>query len=163
VHRQVQLIKDSKPLANGRRSSVKPDTPWQGEELKHFWALANNAFGRERATERVYDIIAFRCKKSKLHELSRPEFLVLLNDLRFKAGDNLDAIFADTPMEPSWRRIRWLQRELGWTDARLINYIGWHGRKTGTNVDNIKWLTVQKARGIVIAMQRMRARERGLR
>ncbi len=154
MHRQLnQIIRDSKPPVE------TTGLPWVGEELKHFWALANHAFGRHEATQRVYDMIAFQLKKDRLHELSRPEFLHILNELRFKAGQDLDAIFQGTPMQPLWTRIRWLQREMRWSDGRLINYILWHGRKAGKNVESIRWLTVDKARAVVIGMQRIKDRE----
>jgi hypothetical protein len=151
-HSQVKLLRDSKPPVEAN------DKPWIGEELRHLWALANKVFGRSQATERVYDMIALKAHKTKLRELSRPDFLAILNDLRSRAGEELDTIFAASPMELTWRRIRWLQRELRWTDSRLVNYILFHGRKTNKNVESIRWLTVDKAKGIIVGMQRMRDR-----
>ncbi len=145
-----------------RQSAPAPEAPnpWQGEELKHFWALANSVFGPKQATGRVYDVISIRYKKGKLHELDRSEFAGLLAELHIRAQGNLDAQFRGTPMAGPWRKIRWLQRELDWSDQKLINYILWHGRKTGRAVDSINWLTVDKSRAIITGMHKMRARSR---
>ena len=68
----------------------------------------------------------------------------------------LDGYFAGQAMERSWRRIRWLQRQLGWSDARLVNYVLWHGSQSGSKIDHIRWLTVGKARGVITGMEKMR-------
>ena len=115
------------------------------------------------STARVYDMMAAQCGgKRHMHDLMRPEFMQLLNDLRFRAGKQLDEIFRGTEMWPSWLRIRWLQRELKWNDGRLANYILWHGKRTDSKIDHIKWLSVQKARGIVIGMQNILDRGRSV-
>ena len=153
MHTQLKVIRDSKPPVQG-------DTPWIGEELRHFWAMANQLFGKA-ATARVYDMMAAQCQKSRMHELTRKDFVLLLNDLRFRTGQQLDEIFRKTEMWPSWLRIRWLQRELKWSDGRLVNYILWHGKKTDNKIDHIRWLTVIKARGIIVGMQRILDKGRG--
>lgn len=157
MHTQLnRIIRDSKP-------PVEPvETAWTPEELKHFWALANTAHGRA-ATDRVYDMMALQCKKFKMHELSRPEFRTLLNELRWQAGRDLDEIFRETSMEPIWLRVRHLQRSLKWTDTRLVNYALFHGRKSGCHVDSLRWLTVDKLRAIAIGLDKILDRERAQR
>jgi len=130
-------------------------TPWTDKELKQFWASARAA-GMDR--EDVYCTLSARYNKSKLHDLTRMEFIRLIADMAKKQPyrqNALDGYFTGTPMEASWRHIRYLQRRLRWSDNDLANYIKWHGRKTGTNIEHLKWLTVQKSRGIITGMKKI--------
>lgn len=140
-----------------RQAPVPPT--WTTTELKRFWALARKA-GMSKDGVRILIEHTFDGKE-RLHDLTRAEFLRLLNDLVLKQTEvqgELDRYFAGTPMRWSWSKIRWLQRQLKWTDGQLINYIKWHGRKgytsTGTPyyTDHIRWLTVDKAHGIIAGM-----------
>jgi len=104
--------------------------------------------------------------KARLHDLTRVEFLRFLSDLSKKTGngkwdtgngaEDLDRFFAGTAVERPWLRIRWLQRRLEWSDQRLINYVLWHGNRTGSRIDHIRWLSVSKARGIITGMERIK-------
>ncbi|HPP07198.1 MAG TPA: hypothetical protein PLW88_07480 [Syntrophorhabdaceae bacterium] len=135
-------------------------SPWMGNELKRLWATAR---GVGMTHEDVYNAIKIQFGKERLHELTRQEFIKFLFDTAkkhpaYKTWHNrseLDEHFKDTPMEPSWRYIRFLQRRLGWSDEILAKYIAWHGKKIGTNIDNIKWLTVQKAHGVITGMKKI--------
>lgn len=134
------------------------NNPWNGTELKRFWATARSA-GLDSGN--VYEIIQERYPgRRRLHDLTRGEFMRLFTDIvqkQVSAHDNeLDTIFAGTSMEPSWLRIRWLQRQLQWSNDRLVGYILWHGRKSGRQIDSVRWLTVDKSRGIITAMEKMR-------
>jgi hypothetical protein len=134
---------------------------WSPTELRRFWALAR-ACGMDR--QAVHGLIAStfppqsgdRSGKTSLHELSRAEFIRLLNDLIVKQGgraiSELDSYYRGTEIEEQWGKIRWLQRRLKWTDTHLINYIKWHGNKCGMSVDHIRWLTVDKARAVIVGM-----------
>ncbi len=148
-HRQMnQIIRDSKP------PTEPVETPWTGgEELKYFWALANNVFGREHASARVYDIIGYRFKKAKLHEISRSDFLDLLVEFRLAASGEGELEKVLKKLGEQGGKIRWLQRRLAWTDYHLVKYILWHGKKTDRKIDNINWLIgSDKARGIITGM-----------
>ena len=136
------------------------DVPWEPIELRQFWAMAR-AVGMSK--ESVYNLIGKMFPgKEKLHALTRDEFIRLMNDLETKGvrdqgvKNSIDRYFAGTPMEAPWRRIRWLQRQLGWGDEHLKGYIKWHGKDTARWIDHIGWLTVDKARGIITGMEKMR-------
>jgi hypothetical protein len=129
-------------------------TPWASpRELRQFWAIANEVFEKKQAVERVHDAIQFQFHVEKMHELTREEFLKLMGDWAKKIAANrgnvLDSYFAGQAMEPSWRRIRWLQRQLAWTDAHLVNYI-----LALTHIDNVRWLSVNRAHAVISGMSK---------
>jgi len=139
------------------------NVPWEPIELKRFWAMARTA---GMSKDAVHSLIGKMFEgKEKLHDLTREEFVRLMGDIavkvmgsRLRGNDNsgMDGYFAGTPMAWSWKKIRWLQRQLGWSDVRLINYIKWHGKETVRKIDHVGWLTVDKARGIITGMEKIR-------
>ncbi len=129
--------------------------PWRGKELKRFWAMTHSA---GMSNDDIYSIIKLRFEKERMHELSRNEFIRLMTEIARKQTrykNEFDSHFKGTPMEPSWRYIRYLQRRLGWDDRDLATYVSWHGKKIGANIDNLKWLTVSKAHGIITGMKKI--------
>jgi hypothetical protein len=127
--------------------------PWRGGELKRFWAMTRAA-GIDRET--IYKTINCNFRKERLHNLTRTEFIQLMSFIaKNQKTESKDKHFLGTPMEAPWRHIRYLQRQLGWSDEDLGHYISWHGKKVGTNIDNVRWLTVEKARAIITGMKKI--------
>ena len=89
--------------------------------------------------------------------VTRGEFIRFFGELAQKCAGRdvqIDGYFVDTPMERPWRRIRWLQRQLGWTTDHLVNYCLNHSRYAYTGgIDHIRWLTVTKARGLITGLE----------
>jgi hypothetical protein len=54
-----------------------------------------------------------------------------------------------------WRKIRWLQRELRWSDTHLINYI-----KRECGIHHVQFLTVWGARAVINGMEKIMRIER---
>ena len=162
---QERVMKTLNPQSEIR--NPKSETSWSPRELRQFWAIANQVYGKDALT-RVYDTIAMQYKATKLHELDRGEFLKLTNDLALKTqgqgsgvrgqgpGKSLDSLFTGTAMERPWRHIRYLQRQLGWTELHLVNYI-----KMAARLDSINWLSVDRSRGVITGMMKVLKNKKG--
>lgn len=158
---QERVMKTLNPQAAIDNS--KSGTPWNSpRELRQFWAIANQAFGKGQALERVHDAIRFQFHVDKMHDLTREEFVKLMSDLALKNSElrtpnsKLDACFTGTAMERPWRHIRYLQRQLGWTELHLVNYI-----KMATHLDSINWLSVDRSRGVITGMAKVLKSKKG--
>jgi hypothetical protein len=123
------------------KKQVRPSAPWRGKELPHFWALVRKAgMGKED----IAGMTAARYKKDRLSDLTRHQWLEMLWHFRRAA----DPEYACS--DEQWERIKWLQHELGWTDAHLENYIKKFGR-----IDRIEWLCGVTATKIMVALQKI--------
>jgi len=141
----------------------KIQTPWNGKELKQFWAMARAAGMSKDAVHcligQMFPHTVETQNVVSLHNLTRGEFIRLMNDIALKQSgivDDLDRHFIGKPVYPSWLRIRWLQRQIGWSNGQLVNYIKQHGKNTVKKIDHISWLTVNKAHGIITGMEKIR-------
>lgn len=120
--------------------------PWKGKrELKRFWVLAAQLGGEQFVYNTVWD----RFKKSRLHELTRDEFLELLKDMMRVSRRCTCETHHGQASCAQYRRIKHLQRRLGWSDDRLTAYI-----RKYAHIDSIRFLTVPKARGIIAGMEK---------
>jgi len=128
--------------------------PWaHAKELKRFWAIAR-AVGVSQ--DGVHAIIEGHFSgKSRLHDLTRVEFIQLMDLLVHGPGGKTDTI-PDLDIrhgacqESQWRRIRWLQRRIGWIDAHLVNYI-----KKQCGIHHVQFLTTWGARAVITGMEKI--------
>jgi len=133
-------------------------TPWKSEkDLKRFWVLAASLGGEQF----VYDAIWIRYTKKRLHDLTRAEFYELLREMQNREKENqIDKCTCEE--HHGWascgqyRRIKYLQRRLEWDDKRLLGYI-----RKYAHVDAIRFLTCEKARGVIAGMEKMLKRKKG--
>lgn len=120
--------------------------PWTPRELRRFWVIARQA-GVSR--DEVHSIIEGHYPdKRTLHDLTRFEFVRLMDNLfhRNNKIPDLDAQHGNIA-DGQWRKIRYLQRRLKWTDAHLVNYITDHG-----HISHIRFLNCDIARAVITGM-----------
>ncbi len=136
--RVMKSIRDRQPP---RRSA-----PWTPRELRRFWATARQSGASK---DEVHHIIKGHYPgKSTLHDLTRFEFMRLMDSLyHSKDGSrDLDAHHGNIA-DGQWRKIRYLQRRLKWTDAHLVNYIKDHG-----HISHIQFMNCDIARAVITGM-----------
>lgn len=129
-----------------------PPHPWVNtNELRRFWAIARQA---GVSADGVHAIIEGHYPgRSRLHDLTRLEFIKLM-DLFFTAADvspgsipSLDEDYGN-PYDGQWRKIRWLQRQLQWSDLHLLNYV-----KKQCGISHVRFLTTYGARAVITGME----------
>lgn len=109
--------------AHGRSQSSRPETtgPWaHARELRRFWAIARKA---GVSKDGVHAIIEGHYPgKRRLHDLTRVEFIKVM-DLLFHGPSSPSDTIPDLDIrhgacaDGQWRKIRWLQRQLRWSDT----------------------------------------------
>jgi len=146
--------------SRGRSQPNSPEAsgPWaHARELRRFWAIARKAgVGKDG----VHAIIEGHYPgKSRLHDLTRVEFIKIM-DLLFHGPANASDTVPDLDVrhgacaDGQWRKIRWLQRRLTWSDTHLINYI-----KRECGIHHVQFLTVWGARAVITGMEKMDERQ----
>jgi len=105
--------------------------------IKRLWAIAHSLYGKDKEAY-VYRIIENMFKREKIRELSDPEISKLIDYLKRQ----------ECPFAPDeWRRIKWLQKKVGWSNEHLLNYIRKYAK-----VDHPRFLTPDKTRIIISAL-----------
>ncbi len=122
--------------------------PWTPRELKRFWAIARQAGASK---DEVHGIIEGHYPgKSTLHDLTRAEFIRLMDNL-FHRNDGIRIpeleMHHGNIADGQWRKVRYLQRRLKWTDAHLVNYIKDHG-----HISHIQFMNCDIARAVITGM-----------
>jgi hypothetical protein len=124
--------------------------PWRGKELKRFWAVVRRAGVSKDGVRLIIE--GHFPGKSRLHDLTRGQFIYLM-DLFYRNGGGPDQGLEERHGNISggqWRKIRWLQRRLGWSDRHLTNYICKLAR-----ISHIRFLTAGAARAAITGMEKM--------
>ena len=149
------MTNEERVLKSYRPVPPAPALPWHGKELKRFWAIARQV-GVDK--EGVHALITGHYPgKSTLHELTRVEFIKLM-DILFHGPGGAAQTISDLEEQHGnigdgqWRKIRHLQRTLRWSDQHLVNYIC----KLG-HISHIRFLTADVARSAIIGMGKMHA------
>lgn len=127
--------------------------PWQGNELRQFWAAAKLAgIGKERVNE----IVAGHYGKPGIKALTRSEWAHLLIVFsQYVRPRRREILSKNDPAhgranDDQWARIRWLQGLLGWTDEHRDAYIKKHG-----HIDSIRFMSVDTGRAIITGMHKI--------
>ena len=144
------MTNEERVLNGLRAAEPNHSVPWRGKELKRFWAVARKA---GVSKDGVHLIIEGHFPgKSRLHDLTRGQFIFMMN-LLFSNGDAPDQELEERHgniNDNQWRKIRYLQRRLGWSDVHLTNYICKLAR-----ISHIRFLTTGAARAAIIGMEKM--------
>ena len=115
----------------------------------HLWGLAEKSAKLQGIPkeEYVYDIVSMTFGKSRLHELTRGQLNILIKRFSTEAAE---AARAAEPLGGSkqWRYIKWLQKEIGWSNAHLCNYV-----RMVAKIDHEKFLTSGLAREVISGMK----------
>lgn len=151
----TNMERNLKAIAGRQGNTPTPLVPWTPTELKRFWALARLS-GLDR--EKVHEVLQGRFGKKRLHDCTRTEFLQFMNDLTCNLGPYAGLSPLGLQLEKhhgcsegQWRKIRWLQRELGWSDLHL-----WHYIKQHAHIDHIRWLCdVRQVRAVITGMEKI--------
>lgn len=110
------------------------------KKLRSLWAMANRVYGKDK--EKIIYSMIFVYKKERIHDLTEQEFDDLLRHMRLYLSDS------ECPSAPKeWRLIKVLQRQAGWTDEHLSNYIKKHA-----HVDHPRFLDYYSARAIITGL-----------
>lgn len=124
-------------------------TPWKDiKDLRRLWVLSAQFGGKQF----VYDAIWMRYGKKRLHDLTESEFYELLEDIKRKEKES----GCTCKEHHGWascgqyRRIKWLQKRLLWDDRRLLSFV-----KRCAHVDSLRFLTVDKARGVIAGLEKI--------
>ena len=126
--------------------STGAQRPWRGKELARFWVMIREA---GCAADLVPALIDSSCPgKCSLHDLTRTEFIRLLNDLSLRVR-RPDPPHGRASGE-QWAHIMWLQYQLNWTAEHRDNYL-----KQVGSIDSIRFLTVPIARAAIIGLRKM--------
>lgn len=146
--------------AHGRSQSSRPETtgPWaHARELRRFWAIARKA---GVSKDGVHAIIEGHYPgKRRLHDLTRVEFIKVM-DLLFHGPSSPSDTIPDLDIrhgacaDGQWRKIRWLQRQLRWSDTHLINYV-----KKECGIHHVQFLTAWGARAVITGMEKIHERQ----
>lgn len=138
----------------------QPDMPWaHARELKRFWAIARQAGVSQEGVRAI--INGHYPGKNRLHDLSRVEFIQLMDLLFHGPGKTADTIpdldiRHGSCQDGQWRKIRWLQRRLGWPDDHLVNYI-----RKACGIDSVRFMTTWGARAVITGMENVYERSAG--
>lgn len=116
--------------------------------LKRLWAIAHSLYG-DRKKEVIYSRVEFLYNKERLRDLTDEEFGEMIKMLLDELSEK------ECPSAPNeWRLIKSLQRQLGWDEEHLMNYIKKHA-----NVDHPRFLNYYTARAIVTGLKRIKKYE----
>lgn len=133
--------------------------PWaHAKELKRFWAIARQAGVSQDGVHAI--IQGHYPGKTRLHDLTRVEFIKLMDLLFHGAGQPAANTIPDLDIrhgaceDGQWRKIRWLQRQLRWDDTHLVNYIN---RLCG--IHHARFLTTWGARAVITGLEKIHEKE----
>lgn len=134
---------------------ARDDTPWaHPKELRRFWTIARQAGVSQDGVRAI--IAGHYPGKSRLHDLTRVEFIKLM-DLLFHGPSGKDSgvlpeldIRHGSCGDGQWRKIRWLQRQLRWSDTHLVNYI-----QKECGIHHVQFFTAWGARAVITGMEKI--------
>jgi len=112
--------------------------------IKRIWTIAHALYGRDKE-KHVYDMINFVFDKNRLRELSDEQLYEVWRVLINKLSMN------ECPQAPQeWRLIKVLQRQAGWSDEHLKNYL-----KRYAHISSPRFMTQHEAKIVISAMKKI--------
>jgi NADH:ubiquinone oxidoreductase subunit E len=121
--------------------------PSQKKKVKKLWAIAQKIYGRGKE-QKIYALIDFVYQKQHLRELTDSEISELIAELTKILSEQ------ECPQAPGeWRVIKALQRQLGWTDEHLINFI-----QKVTGISHPRFLEYKTSRAVINALRKTKRR-----
>jgi len=126
---------------------MSANCPWTRKEIRAFWACAHKVAERigRPAEEMVYDIVWQAFKKERLHELSRVQFLALLQRFKELAKDEVPGRLTAAQRA----KIFALKAELNMSNQYLRAFC-----RRVTGVERVEWLSWKQARVLIGAMEK---------
>jgi hypothetical protein len=112
--------------------------------IKRIWTIAHALYGRDKERY-IYGMINFVFDKERFRELSDEQLYevwrILINELSMN----------ECPQAPQeWRLIKVLQRQAGWSDEHLKNYL-----KHYAHISSPRFMTQHEAKIVISAMKKI--------
>lgn len=115
------------------------------EQKRIIWGLAKKALKISDYT--IYAMICETFGCERMSALTYAQADIFIRELRRHAA----GLGPDRMTEPQLRKIQASAKDLGWTSDGLAKFV-----KAQTGVDNLAWLTVNQARALITAIEKIK-------
>jgi hypothetical protein len=115
------------------------------QQKKIIWSIARKQLGI--ASDELYAAIFTMFEAERMSALTYEQAEILISELRRRSV----SLGPDKLTEGQYKKIMAMIRAFGWTPDGVRSYV-----RRVAGVDDVRWLTVEKARNVITGLERIR-------